>query len=147
MTMMHPLAAEFRELFQLYVKLGEDLAKIMNVDDSKDSRILSETILKNHDCLIRIEKMNSRVLHLSNEWKQSRGKLAPDSEKEIHALAKAARTQAMRLQELCSAHMQKLQKVRDRLEKDLAELSKGAQYLKSVKPPKHNYPKFIDSRY
>ncbi len=145
--MINPLAAEFRELFKLYVKLGEELTKIMNMGDSENPKALAETILKNRDCLIRIEQMNSRVLHLSDEWKRHRGKLAPDSEKEVRALAKAARIQAARLHEMVSIHMQKIQNVRDRLEKELAELSKGAQYLKSVKPPKHNYPKFIDSRF
>jgi len=147
MTAKNPLAAEFHDVFELYVKLGEELAKIMDVGNSEDPQILADTILKNRECLVRIEQMNSHVLRLSNEWKQCRTTLDAQSEKEIRALAEAARAQAIRLQELCGRHVQKLQNVRDKLERDLAELEKGVQYLKSAKPAKNNYPKFVDSLY
>ena len=145
--MTNPLAAEFQDVYTLYVKLGEELTKIMDVGDSEDPRILAETILKNRECLIRIEQMNSRVLQLSNDWKQHSASLDPETEKNIRTLSEGARTQVVRLQELCRTHMKRLQSARDKLEKDLAELSKGAQYLKSTTPPKNNYPKFIDSMY
>jgi len=145
--MTNPLAAEFHDVFKLYIRLGEELTKIMNVGNSEDPQVLSRTILKNRECLERIEQMNSRVLQLSNDWKQHRDELDPDSEKNIHTIAEAARAQVVRLQELCGKHMQKLNTARDNLEKDLAEVGKGAQYLKSTTPPKNNYPKFIDSLY
>ena len=145
--MTHPLAAEFHDVSQLYVQLGEELIQKMDIGNPEDPQVLAETILKNCECLVRIEQMNSRVLRLSNDWKQCRANLDPESEKEISAMAEAARTQAIRLHEWCSLHIHKLQNARDKLEKDLAELGKGTQYLKSTTPPKNNYPKFIDSLY
>lgn len=143
--MTNPLTAEFHDVFKLYEKLEEELTKITDVGNSEDPQILSETILKNRECLVRIEQMNSRVLYLSDSWKQHSCNQDSKTEKDIHALAEAARSRVIRLQELCRTHMQKLQNARYKLEKDLAELSKGAQYLKSTAPPKNNYPKFIDS--
>ncbi len=144
---MIALAAEFRDVFQLYLKLGEEFTNIMNAGDSKDPQALAKSILQNCDWLARIEHMNSRMLQLSGEWRKCRGSLDAKSRDELGDLAEAARAQAVRLKELCGIQIQKLQIARDKLEKDLAELDKGARYLKSVKPAKNNYPKFIDSLY
>jgi archaellum component FlaC len=145
--MTNPLAAEFRDVFTLYIKLGEELTKIMDVGNSEDPQVLADAILKNRECLDRIEQMNSRVLRLSSDWQQHRNNLDQESEKEVRDLSDATRAQVRRLQELCSMHVQKLQNTRDKLQKDLAEIGKGAQYLKSTTPTKNNYPKFIDSLY
>lgn len=145
--MTNPLAAEFRDVFNLYIKLGEELAKITDVGNSEDPQALAEAILKNRECLNRIQQMNSRILQLSSDWQQHRKSLDQESEREIRALTDATRAQVKQLQELCSIHVQKLQNTRDKLQQDLAEIGKGAQYLKSTTPAKNNYPKFIDSLY
>ncbi len=144
---MIALAVEFRDVFQLYLKLGEGFTKIMNAGDSKDPQALANSILQNREWLAKIEHMNSRMLQLSGEWEKCRESLDAKSRDEIRNLAEAAKAQAIQLRELCGIQIQKLQISRDKLEKDLAELDKGARYLKSVKPAKNNYPKFIDSLY
>ena len=144
---MNALASEYQDVFRLYLRLGKDLAKIMDIDDKANPQDYVESILANRDCLMRIEQMNSRILRLSEAWKKCRATLDLESQDEIEELAGEARSQAVRLRELCGTHVQKLQKVRNKLADDLAEIGKGAEYLKSTKPIKNNYPKFIDSLY
>jgi hypothetical protein len=144
---MNNLADEFRDVFNLYIKLGEELTGIMDVDDSKDAQVLIKSILQNRDCLERITQMNSRVMQLSDNWAKCRNHLDPESRSEACDLAAAAKAQAVRLQELCRVQTEKLQRVRDDLGKNLAEIGKGSQFLKSIKPVKNNYPKFVDSLY
>jgi hypothetical protein len=144
---MNNFASEFQDVFQLYLKLGEELEKLMDVKDSKDSQALVRFILQNRDCLVRVEQMNSRVRQLSDDWRKCRDKLDPKSRNEARNLAEAARAQAVRLKNLCTIQAQKLETARDKLGKGLAEIGKGTRFLKSIKPIKNNYPKFIDSLY
>ena len=144
---MNHLADQFRDIFNLYIKLGEELTRIMDVGDSKDPQVLVESILQNRDCLERIAQMNSRVVQLSENWANCRNNLDPESRSETHNLAAAAKAQAVRLQELCGVNTEKLRRVRDDLGKNLAEIGKGSQFLKSIKPVRNNYPKFVDSLY
>jgi hypothetical protein len=144
---MKNLVAEFQDVFTLYLQLGEELTRIMNIDDSKDPQALIKAILQNRNCLDRITQMNARVVHLSESWEKCRTHLDPESRNRARNLAEAAKAQAVRLQELCSIQAQKLQTIRDKLGKNLAEIGKGSRYLKSMKPSKSNYPKFIDSMY
>ena len=144
---MNSLVAEFREVFSLYIKLGDEITRVMNVDDSKDPQGLVNSILQNRECLERITQMHSRVVQLSDAWDKCRNRLDPESREEAHNLAAAARAQAVRLQELCSARTEKLRRIRDELGKNLAEIEKGSQFLKSLKPVKNNFPKFVDSHY
>ena len=144
---MTNLADEFRDVFSLYIRLGKELTRIMDVGDSKDPQVLVNSILQNRDCLERITQMNSRVVQLSENWAKCRNHLDPESRSEAHNLAAAAKAQAARLQELCSVNTEKLRRVRDDLGKNLAEIGKGSQFLKSIKPVRNNYPKFVDSLY
>jgi hypothetical protein len=144
---MNNLADEFRDVFNLYIKLGEELTKIMDVGDSEDPQVLIGSILRNRECLERITQMHSRVAQLSDNWAKCRNHLDPESRSEAHELAAAAKAQAVRLQELCSVQTEKLRRVCDDLGKKLAEIGKGSQFLKSIKPLKNNYPKFVDSLY
>jgi hypothetical protein len=144
---MKNIVSEFQEVLALYLKLGEDLTKIMSIDDSKDPGAFIKAILQNRNSLEQIAQMNSRVLQLSTAWKKCSIHLDPQVREKVRSLAEASRVQAEHLQELCSLHAKKLQTVRDKLGENLAELGKGTRYLNSIKPPKNNYPKFIDSRY
>jgi hypothetical protein len=144
---MKNLISEFREVLSLYLQLGEDLSKILSIDDSKDPGVFVKAILQNRSSLEQIEQMNSRVMQLSDAWQKCRDQLDPETRKKVSALAEASRAQAKRLQELCSLHAKKLQAARDKLGENLSELGKGTRYLNSIKPPKNNYPKFIDSRF
>jgi hypothetical protein len=144
---MSPLAAEYQDVFQLYLKLGKELEKILEIDYTKNPGAYVESILANRDHLIRIEKMNDRVLRLTEDWEERRMSMDPAAQEGIREIAGAAKEQAVRLKKLFGVHAERLQAIRDRLGKDLAQIGKGAEYLKSVKPIKSNYPKFIDSLY
>lgn len=144
---MHKLASEFHEVLHLCIRLVEDLARIMNVDESKDPQALVKSILENQSCLLQIQKMNSRVLNLHKIWEQCRRDLDPATCEEIRKSYNAASAQALRLQEICGLQVQRVQARRDYLAKELAEIGNGTRYLKALKPAKNNYPKFIDSAY
>jgi archaellum component FlaC len=144
---MNALAAEYQDIFKLYLRLSQDLAGIMDENNSQNPQQLIESVLRNCDSLARIEQMNSRILQLSDAFNKCRDDLDPKSREEIRNLAQAAKAQAIRLKELCGMHAQKIQATRDRLGTRMAEIGKGAQFLDSIKPIKNNYPKFIDSLY
>jgi hypothetical protein len=144
---MNALASEYQDVFRLYLRLGKDLAEVMDIDEKTNPQDYVESILANREYLMRLEQMNSRILRLSEEWQKGRGTLDLESQDEIEELAVEARAQAVRLKELCGIHVQKLQRVRNKIADDLAEIGRGAEYLKSTKPIKNNYPKFIDSLY
>jgi hypothetical protein len=143
---MRDFAGEFGALSQAYDQLNEELSATWN-QSSGDPKALAGCILLSSGCLARIEQMNTRVLRLTQEWKERRPALDARSRQQVDGLAENARRQAIRLHDLCSSQAQKLNDVKAKIERDLAELGKGAQYLKSIKPIKSNYPKFIDSMY
>ena len=144
---MKNLASEFRAVSYIYLHLEQELAKMIGSAVPQDPPALVRSTLQSHDCLDRIGQIHLRVLELSAKWKKCRSNLDPESREEIGRLAEAVRAQAIRLSELCGAQSKRLEQVREELGKDLAELGKGARYLKSIKPAKNNYPKFIDSLY
>jgi hypothetical protein len=144
---MKDFISEFRAISHLCRQIEQDFAKITDGSESQDSRTLIESILRNRDCLARIQQMTSSVLPLSEEWHSCRSNLDAKSRSEIANLVEVVRGQATRLHEMCNAQTQKVQAARDKLGSDLTELGKGTQYLKSINPAKNNYPKFIDSLY
>ena len=144
---MKNFAAEFRNIFSLYVKLGDELSKILNAGDTSDSRALVHSLLQNRNCLTQILQMNSRITKLSDDWVQCRPHLNLADREEADKMAADAKAQALRLQELCLTHVKRLQAVHDELRQNLSELGKGARYAKELKLTLGNYPKFIDSNY
>jgi hypothetical protein len=139
------LRLEFRDLIALYQSLGEELARIVRADDPGDPQALVQTILLNRECFERISQMGARVAQLSDRWKKSRADLESGTRDETSKLVEAAKCHAARMHAMCTIHAEKLKITRARLENCLAETGKGSQYLKSLKPAKNNYPKFIDS--
>lgn len=142
---MKNFASELQVISQLYQQVREEFVQRVSEIDANDLRALVKSILRNRACLAKIEQMNSRVCQVSDEWKKCRSNLDPKSRLEIDGLVEAARGQAVQLYQFCDMQARKVQAVRDGLERNLAELGKGARYLKSIKPIKSNYPKFIDS--
>lgn len=144
---MNNLVSEFQALSQLYLQIEQEISGVMSAQDPKDSQLLARSILRNRECLARIEQMNSRVLCLSNEWKKHRADLDPQTRNETEALAAAVRAQIARITSVFDGRARVLIEARNRLEKELEEIGKGGRYLKSIKPVQNNYPKFIDSVY
>jgi hypothetical protein len=144
---MKNFAAEFRTLSSFYTKLAEDLNKILKTEDSKDSREIVRSTLQNREFLEQVPKMNARIAELSNDWTRCRVRLDPTTRNEADEMAADAKSQAVRLQELCCMHTQKLQAIHDDIRNSLAELAKGARFARVLKPVQHNYPKFIDSSF
>jgi hypothetical protein len=144
---MKNLVSEFKAITATYSAIGQDLACALDAEDSQDSQTLIQSILKNRDSISRIVQMNPRILSAAGQWKKSRASVDSESWDEVNRLAENALEQAVRLNQLCTRTAMKLESARDRLATELSEIGKGARYLKSVKPAKGNYPKFIDSLY
>jgi uncharacterized coiled-coil DUF342 family protein len=142
---MNNLLSEFRDLLAVYHDLGDKLAQIVQVDVAEDSQALPRSILQNRDCIERITQMNARVAQLTDRWKKCRKQLDSTTNDETRKLVDAVKAQVVRLQKMCSINAEKLLVTRNNLENHLAEIGKGSQYLKSLKPANNNYPKFIDS--
>lgn len=109
---MNALAIEYQDVFQLYLKLGKELAKIMDIDDIKNPQGFVESIFADHDCLIRMEQVNSRILQLFEDWEACRTNIDPEMQDEVREIARAAKAQAVQLRKLCSIYAQRLQIVR-----------------------------------
>lgn len=142
---MRDFVAEFQELNSLYHKLGAELAEEMNAVNANDPHSLVGSVLRCRDRFVRIEQMNTRVLQLAADWEKSRSRLDSKTRDEAQSLAAAAKAHALQLKELFNSYVQKIEPHRENLKKRLSEICKGARYLKSVKPIKSNYPKFVDS--
>ena len=106
---MNALAIEYQDVFQLYLKMGKELVKIMDIDDIKNPQGLVESIFTDPACLIRIEHVNSRILQLFEDWEACRTNIDPEIQDEVRELARAAKKQAVQLRKLCSIYAQRLQ--------------------------------------
>jgi len=142
---MKDLKSELLDLIALYRILEEEVSRIVQIDDSKDPQATVRAIVQNASCFARIAEMSARVERVSDGWKECRLHLDEKARAETQQLADATRDQALRLRELVSLQAEKIRLAHNRLGKSLTEIGKGAQYLKVLKPPKNNYPKFIDS--
>lgn len=140
------IAADFEELYKTYAALAERLSKAFETSCAEEVEAAAATVLLNREYLNRIEQMNARVLQLSSDWQKDGAFLDPGIRDQAEYFIAAARAQALRLKEICDVHAQKLQRARARVLKEMAEIGKGTRLLKSLKPVKTNYPKFIDSR-
>ena len=109
---MNALAIEYQDVFQLYLRLGKELAKIMDTESISNSQDFVESILANHDCLIRIEQVNSRILQLFEDWETCRTGIDPQMQDKLRQLAQAAKAQAVQLRKLCGIYAQRLQQAR-----------------------------------
>lgn len=136
---------EFLNLIALYRELEEEVAGIAAVDESADPQAPVRAVLQHAVCFARIAELSSRVERISENWKNCRALLDEKTRGETEQLADAARCRAERLLQLCNLQSEKIRRTYNRLEKNLAEIGKGAQYLKVLRPPQSNYPKFIDS--
>jgi hypothetical protein len=108
---MNALAIEYYDVFQLYLRLGKELTKIMDMADPQNPRAFAESILESQDYLARIEQVNSRILQLFEDWEASRATIDPQMKEEVCELAWAAKTQAVQLKKLCGIYAQRLQEV------------------------------------
>ena len=143
---MSKLAEEFREVFDLYVKINEDLKRI--ADDSgsgEDPQTLIQSILDNKNCLTEIEQLNERVTLLCGKWKDTEANYSLSERDEIRGIIDDVSEQMRQLEKLCDFGAQKVEERRKQLTEELANIGKGSRYLKMINPIKENYPKFIDS--
>ena len=143
---MNMLADEFQEVIQIYKRLGRDLSRTLCVPESQNCQTLIQSILSNRQCFSEIEKMNARIAPLSKKWIDCRADLDQKSREEISKLVETAKKEAMKLSLLCSSNIEKIAKAKEEMRARIKEIDKGTQFLKSMKPIKNNYPKFIDSR-
>ena len=135
---------EFKSISQDYRDVANVLVRITEMDNAQYAS-LAKSIIENRVCIGRIEQMHSKVIQLSSRWKKHRESSDAKKWEEIDRLADDALKQAVRLNHLCDVTATKLQSARDHIGAELAEVGKGARFLKSASPSQNNYPKFIDS--
>jgi len=142
---MKDLKSEFQDLTALYRKLEEEISRILPNDESKAPQDTVRAVVQNSSCFLRIAEIGARVELASDSWEKSRLQLDEKTRVETQQLADQTRYQASRLLQLCCLRADKIRLEHSRLGKCLIEIGKGAQYLRVLKPPQNNYPKFIDS--
>lgn len=142
---MQSLILDLRKLAQFYAGLQKDLSDAMKEVDSVNDRSLPESILENRSRISEIVRMNSHILQLSDNLKNSAKNMNAENRAEAEALTAEARSHAIRIRELFSQTAIKVEKTRAVIQNQLEAIGKGKRYLKSMDPVKNNYPKFIDS--
>jgi len=138
--------SELQYLSELYARLSAELENLGRSDKAGVPSIAVDSILRNRDLFSRIEQMNSRLLALAREWEKFGPHLDPETRKQTRQLADKVRNQALSLARAGEQRITEIETIRAKLEWELKEIAKGAQFLESVKPVKTNYPKFIDSQ-
>ncbi len=106
---------------------------------------LVETVLRNKDLLCRIGQLNERVARTTAAWKDFRERADAPMRAQVESLIRTVRAHAADLQRTCAQHGHRLESRLDRLGHERGRLRTGFRYLDSVKPPRNNYPKFVDS--
>jgi hypothetical protein len=137
--------SELQYLSELYTRLGEELARLKNVPGSACPATVAEAVLRHQELFSRIDKMNSRVFQMAQEWEKLRPYMDTASRKKTLEFAGSVRKQALDLKKAIEEQAQPLENRLAEIKRDLAGLTQGARYLASVKPAATNYPKFIDS--
>jgi hypothetical protein len=137
--------SELQYLSELYTRMGTELAKLNGMADGAGVGTLAETIHRNSEIFTRIDQMNTRVFQLAQEWEKLRPHMDGASRAKTQALAGKVRKQAEEISAAIDLHAKALQKRKDEIGRDLAQIQQGSRYLASVNPTAVNYPKFIDS--
>ena len=141
------IAAHFEELYKTYAALAEELGKAFGNSNTDRPESAPAAVFAQRECLGRIQQLNARVLEISAAWEKERALLDPEKQAEARYFISAARSEVLRLKGICDVHAQKLAALRTRILNDMADIVKGSRLLDSLKPVKHNYPKFIDSNF
>ncbi len=136
------LESELQGLSELYSRLSAELSPVTE----GDSTAAVEATLRNKELFERIERMNTRLVQLVQEWKAISPSLDPDSRQRARSLARRALEEAIRLSRLCEERLAMIESYREKIGLQLGEINRGFNFLSSIKPLKGNFPKFIDSQ-
>ena len=136
---------DLKKLTQFYFGLQKDLSVVLKRSGHENERSLTESILENKARISQVERMNAHILQLSDNLRKSEPDLDPETRAAAKILAAEARAQADQIRKLCLEASEEIENTKAAIQKELEEIAKGQQYLKSVDPVKNNYPKFIDS--
>ena len=142
---MNELAAEFRNLLNIYVRLSSDLSRISDAGQSDDDpQALIQSILDNRSCLTEIQQLNTRMTKLYSAWKNKEADVNLVDGDEIRSVVADVLLQLKQLEKTCNLETRKVEARRKQLSEELTNVGKGTRYLKLLSP-RENYPKFIDS--
>lgn len=142
---MQSLILDLSKLNEFYYGMKSELSTVLQTSGTKREQSLTDSILENRTRLVQIERMNAHITQLSEDLKRFRNEADPDTRQEVEALVSEAKSNAIQVHELCTQASEKIETNKNVLKKELEDIGKGKQFLKSSKPVKNNYPKFIDS--
>ncbi len=143
---MKVLVSELSYLSELYARLKREFLDTNDGKAFRSTDSLGEAILKNQELFQRIEGMNQRLAQVAEEWERMQIHFAAEVRQEIRSLAATLRKTAVWLIDHCRKRGYDLENELLRLRRDIESIQRGNQYLNTIKPPKCNYPKFVDSR-
>jgi len=134
------------ELSRLYGDLGASLCDDSERNPHAEAPDAVESILRSAQLIHSMEQASERLTALAAWWEQHRERLAPGDRDRVHRLAESTRTRVARILACCDRHSALLLGRKAGIEENLCRIRKGVRFLQSTRPPRTNYPKFIDSR-
>ena len=145
MINMQSLIPDLRKLTEFYFGIESEISTALQNSGANSEKSLPDTILKDRTWMVQIERMNAHIMQLSEDLKRFRNDADPETRRTADNLVSEVKTSAIRIRDLCAEASKEIEKKKSVLKKELGNIGKGKQYLKSSDPVKNNYPKFIDS--
>ena len=142
--MKSPLT-DLQKLNRLFSDLENDLSADLQNSAAGGKNSLADSILKKKPRLVQIGSTYVQIQTLSEDLKRSHENYDTKTRQEADKLFQEIKSSALHMQDLCSQISEELETTKSAVRKELEEIGKGKQYLKSVHPVKNNYPKFFDS--
>ncbi len=143
---MKVLVSELSYLSELYARLKREVLNTNEGEAFKPTDSLGEAILKNQDLFQRIEGMNQRLVQVAEEWERMQVYFNAEVRKEIRDLAATLRKTAVWLLDQSRNRGYGLENQMLRLRREIESIQRGNRYLNTIRSPKCNFPKFVDSR-
>ncbi len=137
--------SELAYLNELYSRLESEISAAAHTDTAERVGLLAEVVLRNRDLLERIEQMNSRIQQMTEEWHKFDHCIDDPVREEIRALAHGVADQGRKLAAASGLAVMALADRVNSIRREITALENGTRYLDSVRPPRTNYPKFLDS--
>jgi hypothetical protein len=138
------MLSTLKELDRLYCKIEGELSG-SSTPGKNDAAAICDAVTRSRQLLALLEQASGRLSESAADWSQRGDSIPRDEREQVRRLADSARVKASRLLGCCGALTHRLETSLVGLERELGHVRNGARFLRSSRPAKTNYPKFIDS--
>ncbi|HSW39681.1 MAG TPA: hypothetical protein VLL97_09345 [Acidobacteriota bacterium] len=143
---MNDLLSHCRKVLDLYDALEIECSRIFGGAGSGSDDSAVDSVLNNRSRInSMVEEVNMEVMSLAGKLLEFRDRPDPKTGSMIRECAKEAAARAAGLQGMCAVQAEKVAAIRAELREKLDGIDNGSRLLKTLKPPRNNYPKFIDA--